>query len=257
MVTYKEWSPTEFDGKGQFMPERAEWLVLGVMRTRDSGPLDRVNFTAALEHLGGESGTVEVHRFGHWGPGWIEVILVDPSDVNAVAAAEEVEASLMDYPVLDEEALSAAEHEEFERVWEDWGREDFRKMLERRADAIELPRGKTKRGYREEDLRDGVELLQDHQLDAMWEEASKRANWSYQCDGDSMLLNIHGVVDKVADSAIVGMADAALFDRDVAADIARLCRAAGIPSDVEKAAVEKRITMLSAIRSLAMKMEGC
>jgi len=44
---------------------------------------------------------VEVHRFGHWACGWFEIILVRP-DTNAAKTAEEIEAALADYPILDE-----------------------------------------------------------------------------------------------------------------------------------------------------------
>ena len=70
---------------------------------RDSGVLTESNVACALTALGGESDTVQVHRFGHWGPGWFEIILIDPSDEVRVREAEAIEAALADYPVLDDE----------------------------------------------------------------------------------------------------------------------------------------------------------
>lgn len=108
MQTYSEFRPTPFDRRGICLPDRQSWLVSPVMQTRDSGPLEQSNFDAVLTALGGESDTVEVHRFGHWGPGWFEIIIVDPASPQA-KVAEDLEASLPDYPVLDEMDLSARE----------------------------------------------------------------------------------------------------------------------------------------------------
>lgn len=117
MQPYKVFRPTQFDQAGLNLPEQQDWLVLGVSRTRDSGPLEQSNFAAALETLGGESETVEVHSFNHWGPGWFEIILIDPRDAERVKRCEELEASLEDYPVLDEEDYSEREMEEANEVW--------------------------------------------------------------------------------------------------------------------------------------------
>ena len=131
MRTYKEWSPTQYDRAGLNANEleRGAWLVLPTIRTRDSGPLERSNFAAALEQLGGESDTVEVHRFGHWACGWLEIVLVHPS---RLADAQAIEDELEDYPVIDEEALSELEFEEASETWHamseadriDWLRHD-------------------------------------------------------------------------------------------------------------------------------------
>jgi hypothetical protein len=59
-----------------------------------------------------------VHRFGHWGPGWFEIVLIDPADTNAVKIAEECEASLADYPVLDDMDFSEEETAEANETWE-------------------------------------------------------------------------------------------------------------------------------------------
>lgn len=106
---YKDWAPTQFDTKGLGMPDRQDWLVCPVMHTRDSGPLDESNFHSTLKSLGGESDAVEVHRFGHWGPGWFEVILVSPD--GPIKDLGEIVCSLADYPVLDEHDFSVREQE--------------------------------------------------------------------------------------------------------------------------------------------------
>ena len=74
--TYKEYAPTAFDVKGLGLPERADWRVVG-FRTRDTTErATRFNYT--LKRRGGESETLEVHRFGHWACGWFEIILAAP-----------------------------------------------------------------------------------------------------------------------------------------------------------------------------------
>ena len=109
MQTYSQFQPTGFDHKGAFLPDQQDWLVVPVSQTRDSGPLAQSNFAIALEMLGGKSETVEVHRFGHWGPGWFEIILVNPDDKERVKIANEIEASLENYPVLSDEDYSRRE----------------------------------------------------------------------------------------------------------------------------------------------------
>lgn len=125
-VPYSQWSPTAHDARGLGLDDKQDWLVVGVMRTRDSGPLDESNFTAVLKALGGESDTVEVHRFGHWGPGWFEIVLVHPQHADA---ATKLEDALAYYPVLDENDLYEREHEAAWEAWEAWGRYDYLRQI--------------------------------------------------------------------------------------------------------------------------------
>ena len=92
-------------------------------RHRDSDILTETNFRVALEALGGESDTVEIIREGHWAVGWVEWIAIHESDSKALRTADEIVASLEDYPVLDNDALSDAE---YEAVHEFWHGEDIR-----------------------------------------------------------------------------------------------------------------------------------
>jgi len=128
MQTYSEFRPTGFDSAGAFLDDRQDWLVAPVSRTRDSGPFDESNFAAALEMLGGESEEVEVHRFGHWGPGWFEIIIVAPN-TDAAKKAEDIEASLENYPLLDDEDFSRREYDDFLESWDNWAARQFRKFL--------------------------------------------------------------------------------------------------------------------------------
>ena len=131
MIPYKESRPTQFDAPGLALPDQQHWMQLEVSQTRDSDCLTRSNFAAALEALGGESDTVEVHRFGHWGPGWFEIILIDPSDTARIKIAEDIEAALADYPVLDDSAYSELEQEAIQENWENFGDRDLRSFLEK------------------------------------------------------------------------------------------------------------------------------
>lgn len=124
MQRYHEFQPSAFDSRSNFMAFDAEaldsiedWLVLPCSRNRDSDVLSESNFACALESLGGEGKDVQVHRFGHWACGWYEIIVVRP-DTKAAEHAEEIEAALSDYPILDESDYSERETEEAQRVWE-------------------------------------------------------------------------------------------------------------------------------------------
>lgn len=114
LISYSRYAPTSFDIRGLSLPDRQDWLVLPVIQTRDSGPTEQSNFSAALAILGGESDTAEVHRFGHWGPGWIEIILIAPSRQND---GEAIDARLADYPLLDEDDASRREWEDYTETW--------------------------------------------------------------------------------------------------------------------------------------------
>lgn len=115
MRRYKDWAPTQFDPKGLNADrgdvDLSEWFVMGVMRTRDSGILEQSNFEAALKTLGGESDDVQVHNFGHWGPGWFEIILINPERDDLVKKAEEFLCALSEYPVADDDDFSRREYE--------------------------------------------------------------------------------------------------------------------------------------------------
>lgn len=117
LTTYAEFRPTGNDTRGLGLPDRQTWLVAPVSRTRDSGPLEESNFAVMLKRLGGESDTVEVHRFGHWGPGWFEIILIDPIDEKRVNAAEDATHALADYPILCETDFGMREHEAANETW--------------------------------------------------------------------------------------------------------------------------------------------
>ena len=112
MNQYKDFQPTGFDAKGLSGDKVGIsdfYIVLA--HNRDSGVLDESNWRTGLKMLGGESATVQIHRFGHWACGWFELLLVDPTDGDKVAIAGKIEDSLENYPVLDDMDYSELEFE--------------------------------------------------------------------------------------------------------------------------------------------------
>lgn len=87
-------------------------------QNRDSGCLIRSNFRSALNKLGGESENVIIHRFGHWACGWWESLAVKVGTPE-YAIAEQIEARLEDYPVVDEDDFSELENDEANDIWRD------------------------------------------------------------------------------------------------------------------------------------------
>ena len=129
MQRYSDFRPTAFDARGLNGEKHgiAEWFVAPVSQTRDSGPLDLSNFRSTLAALGGESDTVQVHRFGHWGPGWFEIIVIDPADEARVTVAQTIERKLDDYPVVSDDDFSALE---WERARDYWQRASVRERVQ-------------------------------------------------------------------------------------------------------------------------------
>jgi len=124
------------DGYDNFLGDDSDYQnwygILG--QSRDSDILEKTNFTVGLNMLGGESDTVRVERYGHWAVGWIEEIYVKPES-EAYKIAEGIEAKLADYPVLDEEAYSQAEFDDYCESWDNDYCQDFRRSL---VEAFEL-----------------------------------------------------------------------------------------------------------------------
>ena len=120
MIKYKEFRPTVFDSKGSFLgSKQQEWYVLPIGQNRESTSFDISNFTIALKLLGGErDNIIEVHRFGHWGPGWFEIIIVNHKAGRTLKIAQKIESDLESYPILDESDFSEREVIEANEIWE-------------------------------------------------------------------------------------------------------------------------------------------
>ena len=250
MTPYKQHRPTQFDRAGAFLDDdRQEWLVAPVTRTRDSGPMDESNFHSFLEGLGGEGDNVEVHRFGHWGPGWYEIIIINPQAEDIVAKAEEMEASLENYPVLGEHDLSKREHDAEVKSWKSWARRDFTDELKRRVEHEWS--GVTDHGFNPEDVDDGFDLLASNDIDCFWENAAKDASWSVQHDSDGPSFNIKGVAHHVDIDELVNMIDSCLWKQRVDTDIRKLCAWMNA-SHIADLAVSMQCTLVSQIRKLQL-----
>ncbi len=111
-------NPSGLDSYSNYIGETPNKELLVVLtRNRDSDCLTESNWECALEQLGGESETVEIHRFGHWACGWWEAPCVKTgSEAETIGA--EIESSLSDYPALDDEHLSEKEQNEANQIWQ-------------------------------------------------------------------------------------------------------------------------------------------
>ncbi len=192
MQTYGNHRPTCFDGHLSITPDedgdtsnRDLWLLVPVFQTRDSGPLDKSNFANALELLGGESDTVEVHRFGHWGPEWYEIIIVKPGSPQE-AIGEDIERSLADYPVLNDEDFSNREYEDFTESWRNWANRDFYKGLwQAFRDTVQEVNAE----YAEKLLESApCELLQRFYMD--------KASNPYECEESGVSINVESTIKR-------------------------------------------------------------
>ena len=126
MKPYKNWRPTAYDTAGLALKDRQDWLVGPVILTRDSGALESSNwmvFGRELELIDVDGSTWEVHRFGHWGPGWFEIFLLQPGS-KAAQWGDDAEAGLSDYPILDEEDHTEMEMELADETWRYLGLRD-------------------------------------------------------------------------------------------------------------------------------------
>jgi len=117
MKTYREFQPTGFDSKGLGLDDKQDWLVAPNGTNRDAGVLTRANWEAQekiLAEADPDGLDHQVHRFGHWGNGWFEIVIVRPETL-AAEVAEECDCS--DYPVLSDDVYNRLEAEEKQCLW--------------------------------------------------------------------------------------------------------------------------------------------
>jgi hypothetical protein len=119
-IPYSDFRPTQFDHPIPIF-DRDHWLVAPVIRNRDSGTLTQSNWECQLDALELAQAEYEIHSFGHWANGWFEIVLVHPDHIDVV---EEIEAALIDYPILDEEHYSNTEWEAVHEYWNKMRLED-------------------------------------------------------------------------------------------------------------------------------------
>lgn len=109
------WNP----GKN-YMGEEYVDYYMGPTRTRDSESLEESNFDVALKQLGGENDGVIVQRAGHWGVGWVEVILVHKDAKEKVEILQNIMNQIEEYPVLDEDDYGERESADVEEQIDSW-----------------------------------------------------------------------------------------------------------------------------------------
>lgn len=122
-----DWSGTPLDG----------YYIAPVGINRDSGTLDRSNWDAQWDALAQLSADVPdddctspvIVRESHWAVGWIEWVAIHETNEAALREADEIAASLDNYPVLDDEAHSRLEWEEYTEAWTRYGCRDFIRSL--------------------------------------------------------------------------------------------------------------------------------
>jgi len=178
MKRLKEWNPTAWDNKSNYLGDRARfhWFVAPVILTRDADLLEQSNFETVKKELEGEKG-VEIHSFGHWACGYYDIILIHPWRKDIVARCEEIEEQLYSYPVLDEDHLMELEAEEEIRCWELYGRENFIDELQEHIDLV-------------------LEDYSTNQIDSLWYFLASRLPWD--CErGDSPHWNLDGAINLI------------------------------------------------------------
>ena len=129
VAVYSQFKPTGFDSHIQ-LEGLEDWLVAPVSRNRDSGALEVSNFETSKAELNSKGLDYEIHRFGHWGPGWFEIILVDPTD-KARTLLDDLERALENYPILDETDYSNREWIETVETFNNCTRLDLASYIQR------------------------------------------------------------------------------------------------------------------------------
>ena len=172
---HRDYAPTQFDHH-IVLDDQEDWLVAPVSITRDTQcSVTLSNWAAIQEDLEREGIDYDIHRFGHWGPGWFEIILIEPTE-KAAEWLYDTKGALADYPVLDESKMSEIESEQEMDAWDGWLYRDFEDALEDRLD-ITL----------EDDI--SYEAFND------WRELAC-VDWNHGNDGAG--INIESIIDSIS-----------------------------------------------------------
>ena len=106
-------NPSGMDSWGNYMGERPSqelYVVLG--RNRESSLVANSNWDCAIKMFDEAKLEYDITSFGHWACGWVEYLSVDINIPEAYKLAEEIEASLSAYPILNDEDHSEREYED-------------------------------------------------------------------------------------------------------------------------------------------------
>lgn len=116
---YESFRPTQFDSPKTIEGLDGTQYVVVASRNRDSDCRELSNFDAALRELGGENDDdVQIHRFGHWACGWVELLLAH--EETHLDTLIDLSDRLEDYPILDDDDYSMRLHDEAQEVWQNY-----------------------------------------------------------------------------------------------------------------------------------------
>jgi hypothetical protein len=106
------------------------WGFSPICRTRDSGLREISNFEViTADMLKRFPKSCVIARFGHWGPGWIEQLMVKTTSKKAMLALTEWVLGFENDPVADSMDLYEREQQACEESWDNWAeREVTREM---------------------------------------------------------------------------------------------------------------------------------
>lgn len=135
LTKYGKYNPTCWDSRSNYMGNTSQdhWYVAPVIKTRDASILELSNFEYAENVLkAGKTPGCVINGYGHWACGHYDLILIHPWRHDLLELAQEMQYTLEDYPLLDEDDFCQKEYEETERLWDSYGYEDLSKELAER-----------------------------------------------------------------------------------------------------------------------------
>lgn len=172
----------------------AEFYVAPCSITRDTADaISLSNWEAMVKRLDSiiqhdESGEIS---FNHWACGWYSIYLIHHTDSEALKAADDMAASLANYPVLNEEKLSEKEAEMEEEAWRNWAQRDWRDTVEK-ALAEYAPEDADM--YWETELLD---TISEEKIHSLWHEVSQYLSWSVLHDSDGPRFNFNDAAEEL------------------------------------------------------------
>ena len=132
--------------------------------------------------------------FNHWACGWYSIYIIHHTDTAALKAADRMAASLAEYPVLDEDALSKKETDLENEAWENWAQREWRDTVEKAL--AEYAPGDAGM-YWESEILDTVP---DERIANLWFNLSQDLSWTVLHEGDGPRFNFEDASEKL-DSA--------------------------------------------------------
>jgi len=120
-----------------------EWAIV-YTHNRDSDSVARANAEVIAELMAPhvESGDAREEHHSHWACGWVDGYAIRANS-PAADTWEDIQRSLENYPLLDDEVHSRIESEDIDESWECWARREFERELEKQfGDEINIPADK-------------------------------------------------------------------------------------------------------------------